>query len=274
LAQGSKARLEAEVAIQMRCVAALLLSAIAVQNNGAGLRNGHLNNQQGATQFVRALEFKRRLRVCNAYPYPTALDIFKGSEQLTGSEPMSYKTCRDFETELTPGEKLVFKVGNANAGTFSVSDLPNNDAVLLLIIHRHDTLSTAVSFESHVYSNLLNAQVAVVDTYKGPDKATLKIQDHDEAKTSRSEELRFDSVVAVNPGKYDVVLDGAEGDSLSSESLVALNRESYIVMRVGVKAEKGSSYSQELVVFPHSDASMLGASALMGLALTAVLALF
>jgi len=257
----------------MRCVAALLLSAIAVQNSGSVLRAGHLNNQ-GASQFVRALEFKRRLRVCNAYPYPTALDILKGQEQLTGSEPMSYKTCRDFETELSPGEKLIFKVGNANAGTFSVSDLPNNDAVLLLIIHRHDTLSTAVSFESHVYSNLLNAQVAVVDTYKGPDKATLKIQDHDEAKTSRSEELRFDSVVAVNPGKYDVVLDGSEGDNLSSESLVALNRESYIVMRVGVKAEKGSSYSQELVVFPHSDASMLGSSALVSVAFAALLALF
>ena len=63
-----------------------------VQNSGTVLRAGHLNNQgtnQGAAQFVRALEFKRRLRVCNAYPYPTALDIFKGSEQLTGSEPMS-----------------------------------------------------------------------------------------------------------------------------------------------------------------------------------------
>ena len=37
------------------------------------------------------------------------------------------------------------------------------------------------------------------------------------------------------------MLDGSEGDSLASESLVALNRQSYIVMRVGVKAEKGSS---------------------------------
>merc|ERR1719262_2032296 len=155
---------------------------------------------------------------------PTALEIFRGSEQLTGDEAMSYKSCRDFETELIPGEKLVFKVGNANAGTFSVSDLPNNDAVLLLIIYRHDTLSTAVSFESHVYSNLLNAQVAVVDTYKGPEKASLKIQDHEEAKTSRQEELRFDSVVAVNPGKYDIGLAGAEGDSVASDSLVALNR--------------------------------------------------
>jgi len=256
----------------MRLTCAILFGALGAANSG--LRNSHLKEgHEGATAFVRSLEFKRRLRVCNAYPYPTALDVFKGSEQLTGDQPMSYKTCRDFETELTPGEKLVFKVGNANAGTFSVSDLPNNDAVLLLIIYRHDTLSTAVSFESHVYSNLLNAQVAVVDTYKGPDKASLKITDHEEAKTSRSEELRFDSVVAVNPGKYDVVLEGAEGDQLASESLVAVNRESYIVMRTGVKAEKGSSYAQEIVVFPHSDSSLLGAAGLVSsLVLSALLA--
>jgi len=33
---------------------------------------------------------------------------------------MSYKTCRHFEMELSPGEKLIFKIGDANAGTFSV----------------------------------------------------------------------------------------------------------------------------------------------------------
>jgi hypothetical protein len=215
-----------------------------------------------AVNFVKALAFERRLRICNAYPYPTALDVFLGSEALTGDEAMSYKTCQDFTTSLTPGQKLIFKVGNANAGTFSVTDLPNNDAILLLIIYRHDTLSTAVSFESHVYANLLNAQVAVVDTYKGPDKASLKIEDHNDAKTSRSEELRFDSVVAVNPGRYDVKLYNEDGEKIASEELVALNKESYIIMRTGVKAQQGKSYSPELVVYPHSDASALGAAGL------------
>merc|ERR1719146_379398 len=143
------------------------------------------------------------------------MELFKGSEKLS-DEPLAYKTCRDFSTELAPGQKLIFKVGNANAGTFMVSDLPNNDAILLLIIYRHDTLSTAVSFESHVYANLLNAQVAIVDTFKGPEKAKLLIEDHGDAKTSRSEELRFDSVIAVNPGKYDAVLETPEGEPVSS----------------------------------------------------------
>merc|ERR1719240_650368 len=110
---------------------------------------------------------------------------------------MQYKTCQDLKIQLKAGDKLEFRVGDANAGTFSVSDLPNNDAVLLLAIYRHDTLSTAVSFESHVFANLLNAQIAVIDTYKGSAKSSLKIQD--EGSDKRSESLRYNGVVAVNP---------------------------------------------------------------------------
>merc|ERR1719282_840657 len=108
---------------------------------------------------------------------------------------MAYNTCRDFAAPLKSGDKLEFRVGDATAGTFAVSDLPNNDAVLLLVIHRHDTLSTAVSFESHVFSNLQNAQVAILDTYKGAAKSMPRIMDHAHKNSSRSEELRFDSVV-------------------------------------------------------------------------------
>merc|ERR1719223_1909644 len=156
-----------------------------------------------ADGFVKALEFKHRLRVCNAYPYTASLDVFRSTDKLT-DEPMNYKSCKDFQTPMKAGDKLEFKIGDASAGTFAVSDLPNNDAILLLIIHRHDQVSTAVSFESHVFANLLNAQVAVIDTYKGVATATPKIKDRaDATKSSRSEDLRFSSVVAVNPGTYE-----------------------------------------------------------------------
>eukprot|EP00747_Dinoflagellata_sp_TGD_P125024 gnl/TRDRNA2_/TRDRNA2_174096_c1_seq13.p1 gnl/TRDRNA2_/TRDRNA2_174096_c1~~gnl/TRDRNA2_/TRDRNA2_174096_c1_seq13.p1 ORF type:complete len:257 (-),score=59.65 gnl/TRDRNA2_/TRDRNA2_174096_c1_seq13:65-835(-) len=207
-----------------------------------------------AEGFVRSLEFKHRLRVCNAYPYNAALDVYRGkSEKLTSDGAMPYKSCKDFSTPLKAGDKLEFKVGDASAGTFSVSDLPNNDAVLMLVIHRHDTLSTAVSFESHVFANLLNAQIAIIDTYKGRARSAARIMDAKDSKHARSEELRYDSVVAVNPGTYEVMLAGEDGSTKAKDQLVALNRESYVVLRTGVEAQQGPVYPQELVVYPKSE---------------------
>lgn len=238
--------------------AALCTLAVAIDQT-----HGSLRSKVQAEGFVKALEFKHRLRVCNAYPYSAALDVFRGAhEKLTDDAPMHYKTCKDFVAPLVSGDKLEFKVGDASAGTFSVSDLPNNDAVLLLVIHRHDTLSTAVSFESHVFANLANAQVAIIDTYKGAAKSMPKIMDiAPKGKTSRSEELRYDSVVAVNPGLYEVHLSGADGKDNAKAQLVALNHESYVIIRTGVEAQQGPAYPQELLVYPNSDASALHSSA-------------
>jgi len=237
-----------------------------------------LRQQSGkANGFIKGLEFKHRLRVCNAYPYSAALDVYRGkAEKITEGTPMPYKSCRDFMSPLKTGDRLEFKVGDASAGTFSVSDLPNNDAVLLLVIHRHDRLSTAVSFESHVFANLLNAQVAIIDTYKGIRKASPRIMDSASAKgkSARSEELRYDSVVAVNPGIYEVVLAAQDGKEEAKTPLVALNHESYVVLRTGVEAEQGPSYPEELVVYPKSDMTSLhsGASKASGIfALAAML---
>lgn len=217
---------------------------------------GHVGH---AETFVRALEFSHRLRVCNAYPSADTLDITRGKkEELTGAVPMPYKSCRDFKAPLQDGDKLEFKLGESVAGTFAVSDLPSNDAILLLVIHRHDAVSTAVSFESHVFANLANAQVAILDTYKGAAKSLPKLMDL-RAKDPKesSEELRFDSVVAVNPGVYEVALADQQGKTQAQTELVALNQESYVVLRSGVESAHGTSFPQELIVFPQSDAANL-----------------
>eukprot|EP00403_Amphidinium_massartii_P038604 CAMPEP_0178443810 /NCGR_PEP_ID=MMETSP0689_2-20121128/39117_1 /TAXON_ID=160604 /ORGANISM="Amphidinium massartii, Strain CS-259" /LENGTH=272 /DNA_ID=CAMNT_0020067889 /DNA_START=108 /DNA_END=926 /DNA_ORIENTATION=- len=237
----------------------------ATAHTGSHAFLGHVGGAEESTGFVKPLEFKHKLRVCNAYPLAANVDVFRGKEKLTEDSPMSYKSCRDFSSTLKSGDKLEFKVGDANAGTFAVSELPETDAVLLLIIHRHDSLSTAVSFESHVFANLLNAQVAVIDTYKGSSKTTMKIKDADGASaSSREEDLRYDSVVAVNPGRYEVVLEDKDGKPESKSELVALNRESYVVLRTGVEAHNGPSYPQELIVFPHSDIASLRSGAVRG----------
>merc|ERR1719443_1813037 len=86
-------------------------------------------------------------------------------------------------------------------------------------------------------------------------------------KTSRTEELRYDSVVAVNPGLYEVELMGSDGETKAKSQLVALNQESYVVIRTGVEAQQGPAYPQELIVYPNSDAAALKSSA-SGLAKT------
>lgn len=198
-------------------------------------------------------EPQHRLRVCNAYPYMTALNVFIGKPSgiMKITDPaMPYKTCREFEPQLHAGDRIDFRFQDASAGTFVVGDLPSTDAVLMLVIYRHNTKTTAVAFESHVFANLLNAQIAVLDVYKGPAKSSIKIQDAEDASTSRSEPLAANSVVALNPGKYEVVLVGADGSSKSRSDLTVENRESCVVIRCGVEPEQGRSYPQELMVYP------------------------
>lgn len=243
--------------LAVTCFAASLLAAASATQ----VSHTTLATKQRANRtlgFVRSLRYSHRLRVCNAYPRAEALDVFRGDvEKMTAAGPLPYKSCRDFVSLLSAGDKLAFKVGDAHAGIFAVSDLPDHDAILLLVIHRHDTVSTAASFESHVYANLLNAQIAVIDTYKGSAKAALRILDSDQSpnkgESTRSEELQYGSVVAVNAGIYEVDLVGTDGETKDKKELVALNRESYVVLRTGVDAQEGPSFPQEVVVYPLSD---------------------
>lgn len=230
------------------------LLALSLVLAAAGLDAVHTHHAK-AKQFASSVEFKHRLRVCNAYPNENGLDVLRGKQSLT-KLPLEYKMCGDFSTQLLAGDKLRFNVGDANAGTFTISDLPNNDAILLLVIHRHDTLSNAVEFKSHVFANLLNAQVAVIDTFKGRARSMAQITDG----SKREEKLKYNSVVAVNPGEYKVsLMDGKKQRVL--ENLVALNRESYVIIRTGVEAQQGTGYPQDLIVYPQSDAALLHSGA-------------
>lgn len=204
-----------------------------------------------AKTFTKSMQFTFRLRVCNAYPAAAPLDVLRSKEKLT-KEPLEYTMCGDFSNPLVVGDKLRFMVGDANAGTFTISDLPNNDAILLIVIHRHDTLSNAVAFKSHVFANLLNAQVAIIDTYKGRARSFPEIADG-----GKQEGLKYNSVVALNPGEYKVSLINAKKKAEKSKSLVTLNRESYVIIRTGVEAQQGPSYPQDLIVYPMSDPSLL-----------------
>jgi len=209
---------------------------------------------QPSDGYAHSLTFKHRLRVCNAYPYSAALDVYRGqSQKLTGDDPLPYKTCKDFATRLLSGDRIDFMAGDISAGTFSVSDLPNNDCILLLVIYRHDTLLNAAAFKSHVFANLMNAQIAVIDTYKGVARAVPEIKDLKTSGTSaRREALKFNSLVAVNPGEYEIDLVDQQGKLKTTAKMVARNKESYVILRTGVEAQNGNPYPEELVIFPRS----------------------
>lgn len=236
------------VRVLLHSVVLVLLTLVA---SAVTTENSKHTSNEFLEPFGREVKLppKTRLRVCNAYPYQTPLDVSLGDKLLT-DKPMPYKACREFDTHLERHNKIHFKFGDASAGAFVVSDLPNNDAVLLLVVYRHDAASTAVAFESHVFSNLLNSQIAVIDTYRGAGQATLRIQDTEDAVTDRSEVMQYDNVAAVNAGSYEVALVSADGALLGRENLVAENRESYAVIRCGVEPKEGKSYPDEIMIFP------------------------
>jgi len=241
---------------------AALASARASQVSSVWRHMGSSSMEDSSSNsFVRPLRFHHRLRVCNAFPFSEALEVSRGeSERLTGRLPMKYKECRDFSGDLKVGDKLDFKIGDASTGTFSVTDLPSNDAVLLLVVHRHDTIGTSVAFDSHVFANLKSAQVAVIDAYKGAAKSVPRIADDvapADCNVTRAEELRYNSLVAVSPGIYQVALTGSKGETEARSRFVALDHESYTILRTGAESAEGQSFPQELVVYPRSDEALL-----------------
>lgn len=232
----------------------------AVKTDGSGqLRSGGI-----ARSFVQALEFQHVLRICNTYPYSAKIGAYMGKQQI--GDDLEYKQCTEFFGKLKDGAKIDFKVSESTVGTFTISELPKADAKLLIVIFRHDSKSRAVSFESHVFSKNNQAQVAVIDTYKGNTTSKLHVQDRKQRKDGklRSELLRFDSVVAVTPGFYDVVLLPESGNqTVAKAELRAAKKEAYIVLRCGMDGDiDGERYPEELVVFPQSDRNEVAFQAL------------
>lgn len=230
--------------------------SVAAGRKRVGLEQEHI--QAGTTvSFLKTLNFKYSLRVCNAYAATEPMELYVGTEKLTTDGPMPYGGCRDLKQHvMKQDDRFDFKIGDSSVGTFLVSSLPSNDAVLLLVVHRRDAESNAGAFESHVFSsNLPSGQIAVVDTYKGEagSNPELTIRDHvaDAAdKTtakSRKEVLKYDTVVAVRPGKYDLALGGE--NQLDNKPFKVLGGESYVILRAGF----GSTFPQALTVFPVSE---------------------
>lgn len=252
--------------------AALLLTAVATDlhdKSEASLRMKAHAEAAGSSHHKKILkqpEVEQTLVICNAYASPSDLDIYhvQTLDRITASRPLKYKECREFVLSLAEGDQLDFKSGNLDVGTFYATGMPKSSSSLLLIPHRRDSRSVAISFESHAFADLQSPQIAVVDAYRGKGKGAVKIMDElpEGSKAIPVEELlKFSSVVAVSPGSYKVVLkDAANSTSTAtaSRSLLAENEAKYVVMRVGTESTTSSgdqAFPQELIVFPSGSLS-------------------
>lgn len=212
--------------------------------------------------IVQSPQIQHQLIVCNAYAAPNALNIImvRTRRSLTEQQPLGYKQCRDFSLPLEEGDQLDFKAGELFVGSFYATGLPKSSASLLLIPHRRTAHSVGLSFESHAFSETQSPQIAVIDAYRGADMKAdgVKIIQNlpasgEKAAPSRVEEdLRFNSVVAVNPGSYQIALAGTGSETIP---LNAASASKHVIMRLGVDgAAKGNRYPQELIVFPNGAA--------------------
>lgn len=230
------------------------------QRSSMDLDGGMTNDPSMLNELVveQVKPVEQSLRICNGYAFSEPLDVYKlqGKKKLT-AKPIPYKGCRDMELPLQEGDQLDFRAGDLDIGTFYATGLPHQHVSLLLIPHRRDHGSLAMAFDSHAFDELHTAQIAVVDAYRGPKEGHVKLMDPvvQAAQVKRIENLTYSSVVALNPGKYDVALIDGTGRNVTELSLDVDPRKKYVAMRVGIDDDSGNQgFPMELVVFP-SDGS-------------------
>lgn len=200
------------------------------------------------SSFVKNLDYKIKLRVCSAYPADAPFEVLLNEVSI--KEELEYKSCFEYTGDLRSGDNVNFKVAGLASGSFTIDQLPQEDATLVLVVHRHDKATMAVSFMSHVFAKLSGPQVALLDAYQGSSSSVVEIKpkDDDESKT---ETLRYNSVMALDEATYKVTL--TMGDRKQEYELDAQSDEAYAIIRCGVDSEILKSYKQELMVYPTNE---------------------
>eukprot|EP00933_Yihiella_yeosuensis_P031921 TRINITY_DN25518_c0_g1_i1.p1 TRINITY_DN25518_c0_g1~~TRINITY_DN25518_c0_g1_i1.p1 ORF type:complete len:263 (-),score=38.81 TRINITY_DN25518_c0_g1_i1:65-853(-) len=234
--------------------------------------------------FRSAKDFKDSFRVCNAYPAgadSSALTLSIGKNDIGGG-PLSYKDCRDLSDQVKEGDKIDFKVDGAIVGAFTLSDLPDYNAVLLLLVHKRGLGSDTASFVTHSFRRRAKeAQVVVLDAYSGSIDGTPVISDAGDAENSRSQKLSYGSVLAVKQGDYEVDLQGESGEKKGNFPFTVKDGQTYAIVRVGDEGtaeqdvlfypKPGSPESEDFkngaTGIPHSPACLLFVALLLSLQL-------
>lgn len=214
----------------------------------------------------------QNLIVCNGYAWSEPIDIFhtRMSQKLTANRPLPYKECREMLVPLHEHDQLEFHTHQVSVGIFHVRGILHKNLSLLLIPHRrHHTLKA--SFASHAFADLPSAQIAVIDVYNGRDHSSVQIMDDEgsaknEKNTPRSEKLRFNSAVAVTPGRYKVMLTSTNSGNITSGRLSVPKMSKCVAVRMGDEDHVNKTgYPAELVLFQQASTFSSATRVLFGL---------
>lgn len=225
------------------------------------------NSSQNGT--AEATKFAWSLRVCNAYAFESGMEVFHTARKMPSpwhpnpkvtcltnvSGPLSYKKCVDFGLVegLGHGSQLSFQLdGGLQIASFMITALPRRRALLLLVVHRHDTHTTAAAFSSHVFDDSSNPEVALVDAYQGSSMSGVEVRS---TNGKIRQPLRFGTAITLRPGWYEWLLTGDHEAGFDGGKAIGYklnSNQKYVAMRVGADAEQGPSYSEQLVMFPQA----------------------
>lgn len=247
--------------------------------------------QNQSQRIVKQLEMiDHHLRICSAFAHPKPLDVYlvhvrdakSHGLHVTKDSPIAYKECRDLVLQMREGDKLNFKAGGFDVGTFSAVGLPtrSDGTILLLIPRQRESNSMALAFESHAFANLRSPQLAVVDAYRGlymddevmimdtpqetDDKQVALLESSKPA--PRAESLKYNSVAALQLGHYQLALMTTDGYNITMPVPLHVQQGgTYLVMRVGSDANDKDNYPKELLVFPQSSAASCNLNVVLAL---------
>jgi hypothetical protein len=221
---------------------------------------------------VLPLSFEQQLLVCNAYPGGSPLTVKQnGQEAPAGNRDIQFQECRQISSKAHSKDKLDFILaGSGVQGTFEIGELPNTDAMLLLVVQKRDTKSALMSFQSFAFptrSDGKNAQLAVIDSYKGSSNSPhLRMEDHVDSKekktiSKRVEQLSFNRIYAIEEGTYEAsISDHApdkedQGAESEKKTFRLEKKHNYVILRTG-----DDKIHQSLVVYPEIPRNQTGAA--------------
>jgi hypothetical protein len=237
-------------------IAAIFLTATSAS---AELR-GDNGSKQRKSLIVQDQAVEQQLTICNAYTSKTPLEVVRvrTHESLNAGKPLAYKQCAKFSVPLEEGDQIDFKAGHLDVGTFYATGLPKFQSSLVLVARRRNHNAVGLSFESHAFAEVTNPQIAIIDAYRGKGVGAVKISESKQnmdktgALVQIEDELKFNTVVAVNPGPYEIALAASSASEKAEKlPLETKSKGKYIIMRVGSEVSPSAvdKYPQELIAF-------------------------